>query len=71
MFRLIQIAENNAKLSDDFKARHSEVSWTAIKGMRNKIVHDYGAADMDIVLDTVRNYIPRLYARLALLRAKQ
>ena len=42
MFRIIQIAENNSRLSDDFKSKYSEIPWLAIKGMRNKIVHDYG-----------------------------
>ena len=41
LFRIIQIAENNSKLSEEFKSNHKEVPWVAIKGMRNKIVHDY------------------------------
>ena len=45
MFRIIQIAENNNKLSDDFKNRFKNVPWLAIKGMRNKIVHNYGVVD--------------------------
>ena len=33
MFRIIQIAENNSRLTDQFKAEHSEVPWIAIKGI--------------------------------------
>ncbi len=60
MFRIIQIAENNSKLSEVFKADHKEVPWLAIKGMRNKIVHDYGYVDLSIVYDTVIHGIPEM-----------
>lgn len=45
MFRLIQISENANKLSDEFKQNHTSIPWRAIKGMRNKIVHEYGSVD--------------------------
>lgn len=64
MFRIIQIAENNSRLTDQFKAEHSEVPWIAIKGMRNKIVHDYGYVDLTIVYDTVIYGIPDMYEKL-------
>ena len=64
MFRLVQIAENGEKLTGAFKEEHKEVKWKAIKGMRNRIVHDYGFIDMTIVYDTVTNSIPELYAQL-------
>jgi uncharacterized protein with HEPN domain len=64
MFGIIQIAENNSRLTDQFKAEHSEVPWIAIKGMRNKIVHDYGYVDLTIVYDTVIHGIPDMYEKL-------
>jgi len=64
MFRIIQIAENNGKLSDKFKADHKDVPWLAIKGMRNRIVHDYGVVDLAIVYDTVTRGIPEMYKLL-------
>ena len=48
MFRIIQIAENNSRLSDAFKAANEEVPWVAVKGMRNIIVHDYGYVNLTI-----------------------
>ena len=53
MFRLIQISENSDKLTDSFKKIHSKLPWREIKGMRNKIVHDYGILDLTIIYDTV------------------
>ena len=64
MFRIIQISENNGKLSDRFKAEHSDVPWLAVKGMRNRIVHDYGYVDFSIVYDTVVHGIPEMYEKL-------
>lgn len=40
MFRLIQISENARKLTDEFRENNSLVEWIAIKGLRNRIVHD-------------------------------
>ena len=60
LFRLIQISENAKKLSDGFKADNSMVPWTAIYGLRNRIVHDYGNVELSIVYDTLINDIPEL-----------
>lgn len=60
MFRLIQISENSDKLTIDFKAYHSNIPWRAIKGLRNRIVHEYGNVDLTVVYDTVKNDIPQL-----------
>lgn len=63
MFRIIQIAENNSKLSEGFKISHKDVPWVAIKGMRNRIVHAYGYVDISFVYDTVINGIPEMYSK--------
>lgn len=60
MFRLIQVSENTDKLTDDFKLYYSAIPWRAVKGMRNRIVHDYGNVDLSVVYDTVANDIPQL-----------
>lgn len=64
MFRIVQVAENSAKLSEAFRLSHPEIPWTAIRGMRNRIVHNYGVVSMTIVYDTVINHIPVMYERL-------
>ena len=60
MFRLIQIAENSDKLTDDLKQQHTTIPWRAMKGLRNRIVHEYGNVDLSVVYDTVKNDIPYL-----------
>lgn len=64
MFRLIQISENADKLNENFKTYHTQVPWRAMKGMRNRIVHEYGNVDMSVIYDTIKNDIPELIERL-------
>lgn len=64
MFRIIQISENNNKLSNDFKAKNNNIPWMSIKGMRNIIVHDYGIINYEIVYDTVKNKMPLMIEEL-------
>lgn len=60
MFRIIQISENNNHLSNNFKANNTKIPWASVKGMRNKIVHDYGIINYEMVYDTVCNQIPEM-----------
>ena len=60
MFRLIQISENSDRLTAGFKAEHTAIPWRAVKGLRNRIVHEYGNVDLSVVYDTVKNDLPVL-----------
>ena len=60
MFRLIQISENSDKLTDAFKKSNANIPWRAMKGLRNRIVHEYGSVDLSVIYDTVTNDIPDL-----------
>ena len=64
LFRLIQVAENSDKLTAEFKAGYSTIPWRARKGMRNRIVHEYGSVDLSVVYDTVMHDIPELLTML-------
>ena len=41
LFRMIQKSENAKKLSDEYKLNRGNVTWNAIYGLRNSIVHYY------------------------------
>ena len=64
MFRLIQIAENSARLTDEYKIKTAGIPWNAIRGMRNRIVHDYGEVDLAIVHHTATIDIKSLVEKL-------
>lgn len=60
MFRLIQISENSARLTPEYKAKKADVPWGDISGLRNRIVHDYGNVDLRVVFDTLKEDVPAL-----------
>ncbi len=64
MFRLVQISENSKRISETFKTQHGEIPWADILGLRNRIVHEYGNADMHIVYDTLIIDIPDLLEKM-------
>ena len=65
LFRMIQISENSKKLSDEYKHQHASVPWNAVYGFRNRIVHDYGNGELNIVYETLKNDIPDLLGLLS------
>lgn len=60
LFRMIQLSENAKKLSEEYKMMHGDIPWSAMYGLRNRIVHDYGNVDLEIVYETLKNDIPEL-----------
>ena len=60
LFRMIQISENAKKLSDEYKLHRGNVPWNGIYGLRNRIVHDYGNVDLNVVFETLKHDIPEL-----------
>lgn len=64
LFRLIQIQENAKRLTDEYKNENGDIPWTDISGLRNRIVHDYGNVDLEVIYDTLTNDIPWLINKL-------
>lgn len=63
-------AANKTRTADpDFAARHPQVPWDAMYGMRNRIVHDYFEVDLQIVWQTVQHDLPVLREQVAALLA--
>lgn len=65
LFRMIQLSENAKKLSEKYKSEHGGIPWNAMYGLRNRIVHDYGNVDLEVVYDTLKNDIPELLELLS------
>ena len=60
LFRMIQISENARKLTEEFKQTRENIPWSALYGLKNRIVHDYGNVDLNIVFETLKVDIPDL-----------
>jgi uncharacterized protein with HEPN domain len=54
------IGEASRQISEDLQARHPELPWFEMRGIRNKIVHDYLEINQDIIWDTTQNDLPSL-----------
>lgn len=54
------IGEATKRLSADLKNSHKEVPWKDIAGMRDKLIHDYLAVDLEAVWRTAKKDIPEL-----------
>lgn len=58
------LGEAAGHVSDATRSAHPEIPWSAIVGMRNRLVHDYAAIDPVEVLRTLREDLPRLIAQI-------
>ncbi len=54
------VGEAVTKLSDPLKSSYTNVDWKRIKGMRNRIVHEYFGVDVSIVWAIVTSHLPIL-----------
>ena len=60
---LVILAEAAAKIEErfpEFAVAHPEIAWTAIRGMRNRIVHEYFILNFETIWTTVEAELPRL-----------
>jgi uncharacterized protein with HEPN domain len=64
MFRLIQVSESAERLSAEFKDNRPDIPWRAIRGLRNRIVHEYSHVDLGVIYNTVTIDLPELLKEL-------
>ncbi len=59
-----EAASRIAVRSPDFMTAHPEMSWHQMRGLRNRVVHDYDAIDFDSIWQTVTMSLPDLLVAL-------
>jgi len=52
------------KVAPEFVAAHPEVPWSLMRGMRNKIIHDYFDVAWDVVWNTIQQDLPPLLKQI-------
>ena len=62
--QLLVLGEAVKRLSPAFREAHRDVPWTAMAGMRDKLIHAYDEVDLDEVWRTVSEDIPAILRRL-------
>ena len=57
---IVVIGEAAGHVPDDVAEAHPEIAWSLMRGMRNRLVHDYFGMDPEIIWDTIQNDLPPL-----------
>ena len=61
---LSNIGEYCGRVSNQLKNEYGEISWKQVKGLRNRIAHDYIGIDYEMVFDIVQRDLPILKTQL-------
>jgi uncharacterized protein with HEPN domain len=62
--RVQVIGEAASRVSAETRARHPQVPWRQVIGMRHRVVHDYLEVDLEIVWQVISADLPELIAAL-------
>lgn len=63
-YSIVRLAADLERLGNEWLDAHPAVPWQAIRGMRNRIAHDYRTIDDDMVWRAVTEYAPALHRDL-------
>ncbi|MCL1832957.1 MAG: DUF86 domain-containing protein [Leptospirales bacterium] len=59
-FLIGQIGELASQISNETQNNYSDIPWRNIKGMRNRIIHDYENVDFTVLWGTITESLPEL-----------
>lgn len=59
-FSVSQIGELVKEISDETMNLYTNIPWNSIRGMRNRIVHDYENIDLSVLWGTIKESLPDL-----------
>ena len=60
LYQIAILGEAVKRLSPEFRSQYPEIPWSAMAGMRDKLIHDYEGVDVERVWLTVQSNIPSL-----------
>ena len=58
LYNIQIIGEAVAQLPDDVKNDNQHIPWALIKGMRNRLIHEYFGTDLPVVWNVIKNDLP-------------
>lgn len=57
------IGEATKQIPSDFRQSNPDLPWRLMTGMRDRLIHDYGGVDYEIVWQTVTEDVPDVLAK--------
>jgi uncharacterized protein with HEPN domain len=70
VLNLSQIGELVGRLNDEFLEANAQIPWRKMRGMRNRIVHDYEGVQLNIVWDVLVDFLAELIIAVCKIKAK-
>lgn len=64
VFNISQIGELVKNISEETKSQYTNIEWNMIKGLRNRIIHDYEGINLKSIWYILENDILELKAEL-------
>jgi uncharacterized protein with HEPN domain len=64
IYQLLLMGEATKQVSEQFRAAHPTIPWTAMAGMRDVLIHKYWGTDPKLVWNAVSESIPSLIAQI-------
>jgi uncharacterized protein with HEPN domain len=58
LYNIQIIGEAVSQLPDDLKNDNQHIPWILIKGMRNRLIHEYFGTDLPVVWNVIKNDLP-------------
>lgn len=69
VFNMTQIGELVRYVDDEVKEKNPEINWVAMRGLRNKIVHEYDRILPSMIWSTLKDDIPTLIEQVKSIKA--
>jgi uncharacterized protein with HEPN domain len=70
VFHLLQIGESANRLNDEFTSHYLEIPWIEIRGLRNRIAHDYQGICIEIIWNIIQSDLEPLREQLLLIESQ-
>jgi uncharacterized protein with HEPN domain len=69
LYNIQVIGEAVSNLPEDIKENNPQIPWPLIKGMRNRLIHEYFGTDLQLVWNVIENEMPALKTDLKKIHA--
>jgi uncharacterized protein with HEPN domain len=69
LYNIQVIGEAVSRLPEDIKEVNPQIPWPLIKGMRNRLIHEYFGTDLRLVWNVIENELPALKTNLQIIHA--